>query len=82
MIESIRGQGKGEWWPTTTGSATYYCAECGKPMGVAEYTIDDNGNLMPSVVCPWVLPEHASPTINCKCGFHNYVRFIGWSASK
>lgn len=95
MIDAIKGRRPGEWWPCRHAngqiSATFYCQNCGKPMGLANHHINENGEISPSVVCPHPvypinphLPEFVEtdlrcPSINCQhCDFHNYVKLIGW----
>jgi DNA-directed RNA polymerase subunit RPC12/RpoP len=88
MIESTQGRGKGQWWPRTDGAVTYYCDKCGQPMSLAAHTLSEDGEISPSVVCPYPLLAKSpwgevydarSPTADCKsCGFHNMLKLIGW----
>jgi len=82
MIEATQGRDRGQWWPRSDGSATYYCAKCGNPMSLGGHTVSEDGTLNPSVVCPWVIrKENAIPTAICGCGFHNHIRLVGWLAA-
>jgi hypothetical protein len=40
----------------------------GHTLTLREHSIDEDGIVMPSVVCP-----------NYKCRFHSYVRLVGWT---
>lgn len=93
MIEATRGRDKGQWWPLREDdgslSATYYCYNCGNPMGLMGHTIQADGTINPSVVCPHQRMAHdpttgeltdmRCPTVDCNnCDFHNEVKLIGW----
>jgi hypothetical protein len=40
----------------------------GHVLTLREHSIEEDGTVVPSVVCP-----------NTGCRFHNYVRLVGWS---
>jgi len=48
-------------------SATIICPDCGQIMSLASHTIDQNGQVSPSVRC----------TV---CTFHDHIRLDGWAA--
>jgi hypothetical protein len=81
-MDATRGRERGQWWPSGPHpdgrmSATLYCPNCGKPMGLWRHGIDGDGTVVPSVNAPTHGQgyfEHES-----KCRFHGSVRLIGWS---
>jgi hypothetical protein len=47
--------------------ASFTCPNCGKIGSLADHDIGKNGEVNPSVVCPY------------DCGFHEYIRLAGWA---
>lgn len=50
-------------------SASFTCPACSQMATLTDHTIQGDGTVQPSVVCP----SH-------KCTFHEYLRLIGWEA--
>lgn len=48
--------------------ASFTCPICGQVGSLASHDIDHEGNVSPSVVCSY------------GCGFHEYIKLIGWSS--
>jgi len=48
-------------------SASFTCPTCGKLAVLIDHSIDVDGTVAPSVVCP-----------TDGCAFHDYVRLDGW----
>lgn len=73
---SERGQ-RGTWWPTQDGaarSAVVFCPMCGKPFSLHKHTIQGDGHVGPSVVCPWEdKPECPG------CRYHEVMTLESWS---
>jgi hypothetical protein len=46
------------------------CPGCGKFQSLGDHTIASDGTVTPSVVCAY------------GCGFHDFVRLIGWGQPK
>jgi predicted RNA-binding Zn-ribbon protein involved in translation (DUF1610 family) len=44
--------------------ATFTCPECGETRTLAQWNINGQGEVTPSVICP--------------CGFHEFLRLEGW----
>lgn len=49
-----------------TKSATISCPGCGKIASLGDHTIMAEGDVFPSLVCPF------------DCGFHQFVKLEGW----
>ena len=76
LIESLRRDGvmaKGEWRDVRgkyrTISALVCCPGCGKINSLGDHTIDPDGTVTPSLVCPF---DH--------CEFHDFVKIADWKA--
>lgn len=52
-------------------SATLRCPKCGRWTSLSNHTISDNGEVNPSLVCPYE-----------NCNFHEYVTLEGWKSNK
>jgi hypothetical protein len=64
-----RGLGKGTWGLRTLDGKlvpSFTCPSCGVCGFLEEHSVDKDGNVAPSVVCPGV------------CGFHEFIRLDGW----
>lgn len=48
-------------------TALVSCPECGKVASLSGHTIAANGDVTPSLICPF------------DCGFHEYVTLEGWT---
>lgn len=62
----------GVWWHAVLDgkpSAIVTCPSCGGHGGLHDHSVDDEGNVTPSLVCP-----HGS------CTFHDFVRLDGWQS--
>ena len=71
LIQSTRRDGvmrKGEWRDTDKG-ALVCCPGCGKIGSLAEHTIDPDGTVTPSLVCPFA-----------HCDFHDMAKLADWQA--
>lgn len=76
LIESTRRDGvmsKGEWHRERRPifgkhNALVCCPGCGKLVSLTDHTIDPDGTVTPSLVCPF------------KCAFHEYVKLADWKA--
>lgn len=71
MIEVTKGRDKGQWWPLrvlegTSGhnSASFICPKCGLKAYLTDHNIALDGSVHPSVLCD--------------CGFHEFLKLIGW----
>jgi hypothetical protein len=65
-----RGLGKGTWGLRRLDNkpvAVFNCPGCGITAYLEEHSVDSDGNVTPSVVCPGV------------CGFHEFIHLKGWS---
>ncbi len=78
LIESTRRDGvmrKGEWRdvPACLGvpnaTALVCCPGCAKILSLGKHTIDPDGTVTPSLVCPFK-----------SCDFHDYVKLADWKA--
>jgi hypothetical protein len=77
LIESTRRDGvmrKGEWRGAKhsvegTRSALACCPSCGKICSLLSHTIDPDGTVTPSLVCPFD-----------NCEFHDFVKLADWRA--
>ena len=74
LIESTRRDGvmaKGEWRDHGgTGRAVLVCCpECGKTHPLVKHTIDPDGTVTPSLVCPFP-----------NCEFYEFVKLADWKA--
>lgn len=59
--------------------AMLYCPNCHKPMSITNHSIDADGNVSPSVVCPNNLGlAQGIEKFGEKCQFHEFVRLDGW----
>lgn len=56
---------KGEYC-TTDKSIFFRCPKCGEIATIDNHTVDADGKVNPSVVCPY------------ECGFHDYIRLMDW----
>ena len=56
----------GCWWPLLPNGTLVTCPSCGATAAL-DHTVDDEGNVSPSLVCP-----------ADGCGFHEFVRLEGW----
>ena len=75
LIESTRRDGvmrKGEWHGAKLSggkrTALVCCPGCGKLVSLTDHTIDPDGTVTPSLVCPF------------KCDFHEFVKLADWKA--
>ena len=75
LIQSTRRDGvmrKGEWRGAredrSPRSALVCCPGCGKIGSLTKHTIDPDGRVFPSLVCPF------------GCGFHEFVKLDDWKA--
>lgn len=72
LIQSTRRDGvmhKGEWRGAAAGdrSALVCCPGCGKISSLTDHTIDPDGSVYPSLVCPFDI-----------CDFHELVKLADW----
>ena len=77
LIQSTRRDGvmrKGEWRGLTRRgngpiitSVIVCCPGCGKISTLTDHTIDPDGSVYPSLVCPFDI-----------CEFHEYVKLADW----
>lgn len=51
-------------------SALVTCAKCGRSCTLTQHTIADDGEVMPSLVCPYD-----------NCDWHVFVKLVGWIPS-
>lgn len=61
----------GTWRGAIAGdvrTATASCPKCGKVASLSGHTIDDAGQVTPSLVCPYL-----------DCDFHEYIQLEGWT---
>ncbi len=77
LIESRRSgrvMKKGEWHGAEMAgqkrTALVCCPGCGKIASLSGHTIDPDGTVTPSLVCPFDLT----------CEFHDYVKLADWKA--
>lgn len=65
----------GEWRPLIGSdglSAMICCPECQKEATLTKHTIEANGEVRPSVVCPF-------GQVECPhCSFHVHATLVGW----
>lgn len=74
--EPIQDRPRGTWKPLRLAeggeSATVCCPRCGQVATLEDHTIAPNGDVGPSVVCPW--------PIQCgNCDWHDTIRLLGWT---
>lgn len=74
LIQSTRRDGvmrKGEWRGASDfrGGALVSCPSCGKISSLADHTIDPDGSVYPSLVCPFAI-----------CDFQEFVKLADWRA--
>ncbi len=71
LIQSTRRDGvmrKGEWHQQATG-VVVCCPGCGHIVALLDHTIDPDGSVYPSLVCPFDI-----------CDFHEFVKLADWRA--
>ena len=56
----------GEWTSFGVGLVDAACPTCGQVCSFHDHSIADNGDVMPSVICPF------------NCGFHKFVTLQEW----
>lgn len=68
MLEVTKGRDKGQWWPLQAAdqivSASFVCPVCELRAYLTDHEIAEDGTVTPSVLCD--------------CGFHDYLKLIGW----
>lgn len=55
-------------WRRSSDKAIISCPLCGHFGGLHKHSIDSDGKVNPSIVCPWA-----------PCTFHDYGALEGWS---
>lgn len=74
--EPIQDRPRGTWKPLKLAegghSATVSCPKCGNVSTLEGHAITADGQVEPSVVCPWLVME-------CReCDWHDTIRLAGW----
>lgn len=53
------------------------CPACGFDVSLSRHTVQADGTITPSVVCP-ITGKHDPIGVLCPCGFHDNVKLLGW----
>lgn len=75
MLTFKLGYGPGQWKPLLVGdkrSASIHCPDCGGRMTLSGHTIDETGQVFPSVLHD---PQHSA------CPWHDNILLEGWQAN-
>lgn len=59
-------------------TAIMCCPACGQDVSLSKHTVQEDGTVTPSVVCPTKEEQDRGHSFMCPCGFHENLKLIGW----